>query len=417
MFSMKPAVHLKPDPVNDMDYTRLNKLWAGNLRVRDMTIFTTLDSILSDHESFQKDLSDEDRAEFLLKGYEKFFVQLSWSDLPYRKKTMELLLAHAPIHTNPLVSAFMSQFAEIDSDKETAFIYPQSYAYQYFIVQEVCRKAKRIVVLNNLFPDQDEIQYMAVFSKENMEDILLLHHIIYTADANEIFGGYKIYGNTLPYYLDHLCYKDTVLRSPWLPDRLTKYQSGLSWHHNPAKILRVRREIDHILAMGWFKDELEFFHALAIDIMPLFGWWYDDIDAYETKDHFRCDWRLRRMEIRSKLTAEGILHPKWKHELSLFLAARRLYPDTLYQYRPDWLQLQSLDIYIPSLSAAIEYQGVQHYQPVDFFGGQEALAKRQELDQKKAQACKDNNVTLIIWNYDTDPTEANLKKKLREAGL
>ena len=175
--------------------------------------------------------------------------------------------------------------------------------------------------------------------------------------------------------------------------------------------------IGNEILMGWFKDELEFFHALAIDIMPLFGWWYDDIDAYETKDHFRCDWRLRRMEIRSKLTAEGILHPKWKHELSLFLAARRLYPDTLYQYRPDWLQLQSLDIYIPSLSAAIEYQGVQHYQPVDFFGGQEALAKRQELDQKKAQACKDNNVTLIIWNYDTDPTEANLKKKLREAGL
>ena len=72
-----------------------------------------------------------------------------------------------------------------------------------------------------------------------------------------------------------------------------------------------------------------------------------------------------------------MIRPKWKHELSLFHAVRKRHPDTLYQYRPDWLGRQSLDLYVPSLRTAIEYQGVQHYIPVEFFGGEEALAQRQ----------------------------------------
>lgn len=37
---------------------------------------------------------------------------------------------------------------------------------------------------------------------------------------------------------------------------------------------------------------------------------------------------------------------------SLFQAVRANYPDALYQYRPDWLGRQSLDIFVPSLNTA-----------------------------------------------------------------
>ncbi|TWP32449.1 hypothetical protein [Leekyejoonella antrihumi] len=41
-----------------------------------------------------------------------------------------------------------------------------------------------------------------------------------------------------------------------------------------------------------------------------------------------------------------------------------------HQVRPPWLALQSLDIVFRGHSlAAVEYQGVQHSSPVDFFGG------------------------------------------------
>ncbi len=148
--------------------------------------------------------------------------------------------------------------------------------------------------------------------------------------------------------------------------------------------------------------------------MPLFQWWYEDIYLYEAKDHLRVDWRLMRTKIRTRLTSEGIIKPKWKNELSLFHVVYKRYPDALFQYRPDWLCKQSLDIYIPSLHTAIEYQGIQHYQPIQFFGGKEALEQRQKLDEQKKHLCEENDVKLIDWPYTLDPIDKNLKKILKE---
>ena len=147
--------------------------------------------------------------------------------------------------------------------------------------------------------------------------------------------------------------------------------------------------------------------------MPLFHWWYLDLALYEEKDGFKTDWRLKRTEIRTRLVEEGIIRPKWKHELTLFRMVRKAYPDTLYQYRPEWLGRQSLDMFIPSLMTAIEYQGIQHYHPVEFFGGEEALEQRKELDLQKRQLCRDNHVRLIEWPYDIPPAYSSLRKLLR----
>ena len=146
--------------------------------------------------------------------------------------------------------------------------------------------------------------------------------------------------------------------------------------------------------------------------MPFFQWWYQDLALYEEKDGISTNWRLERTKIRTKLTAEGIIKPKWKHELSLFHGVKDKYPDTLYQYRPEWLGRQSLDLYIPSLKTAIEYQGIQHYLPIEFFGGEEALAQRQDLDLQKKKLCEANGVRLIEWAYDMEPTASNINKIL-----
>lgn len=148
--------------------------------------------------------------------------------------------------------------------------------------------------------------------------------------------------------------------------------------------------------------------------MPVFQWWYLDLALYEEKDKLKTNWRLERTRIRTGMTAEGIINPKWKNELSLFHTVRAVYPDTLYQYRDDWLGHQSLDLYIPSLNTAIENQRIQHYSPVDFFGGQEALEHRQELDLKKKKLRLENGVRLIEWPYSLEPTEENLWKVLED---
>ena len=147
--------------------------------------------------------------------------------------------------------------------------------------------------------------------------------------------------------------------------------------------------------------------------MPLFQWLYEDIAMYEEKDGFKSNWRLERTKIRTDLTAAGIIRPKWKHELSLFREIRRLYPDTLYQYRPEWLGKQSLDLFIPSIKVGIEYQGIQHFSPVAFFGGEEALLQRKELDRQKKSLCEENGIRLIEWSYDMEPTLKNIRAVLK----
>ena len=121
---------------------------------------------------------------------------------------------------------------------------------------------------------------------------------------------------------------------------------------------------------------------------------------------------MQRLELKSKLVANGTIKSKWKHERMLFELVKSIYPDTIYQYHSKWLGRQSIDIFIPQLSVGIEYQGIQHYEPIDIFGGKEGFLKRQELDNRKKELCLKNNVKLIEWNYNLEPTKINLQKML-----
>lgn len=407
---MYPPIHEKPTIT--YSYDRLRMLWDRYPQYHEMTTFSTLDALLEEHESYQKDFEDL-REEYISNDYERFLVQLSWSDLSYRYATMKLI-ENDKLLSNPYVDAFLSQFEDIDTDRKACFLFPESFVSQFFVITEVCRQAEVFRPVNSLFPDEEKVHYLAVFDKENMDTVLLMYHLLYTNTSQEVFGGYSLYDYSLSWYQTHLWQDGIVLRSPYLPDRLAKFQGNLPFHHNPVKTVHVRRNIEHILECGYFKSELDFFQSLTRVIMPFFQWWYTDLALYEEKDGLRANWRLARTKIRTKLTAEGVIKPKWKHELSLFHAVRGLYPDTLYQYRPDWLGRQSLDLYIPSLSTAIEYQGVQHYLPVEFFGGEEALSQRRDLDRVKKELCEANSVRLIEWPYSVDPTDKNVRKMLCE---
>ena len=407
---MYPPIHEKPTITYSFD--RLRMLWERYPQYHEMTTFSTLDALLEEHESYQKDFEDL-REEYISNNYEHFLVQLSWSDLAYRYATMKLI-ENDEYLPNSYVDAFLSQFEDIDTDRKACFLFPESFVSQFFVIAEVCRQAEVFRPVNSLFPDEEKVHYIAVFDKQNMDTVLLMYHLLYTNTSQEVFGGYSLYDYSLSWYQTHLWQDGVVLRSPYLPDRLAKFQGNLPFHHNPVKTVHVRRNIEHILECGYFKSELDFFLSLTRVIMPFFQWWYTDLALYEEKDGLRANWRLARTKIRTKLTAEGVIKPKWKHELSLFHAVRRLYPDTLYQYRPDWLGRQSLDLYIPSLRTAIEYQGIQHYLPVEFFGGEEALSQRRDLDRVKKELCTANSVQLIEWPYSVDPTEKNVKDMLCE---
>ena len=65
-----------------------------------------------------------------------------------------------------------------------------------------------------------------------------------------------------------------------------------------------------------------------------------------------------------------------------------------------WLGLKSLDIYIPKYNIAIEYQGKQHFMPLDFFGGEKAYQETIKRDELKFKLCQINNIHLFYFSKE-----------------
>lgn len=63
------------------------------------------------------------------------------------------------------------------------------------------------------------------------------------------------------------------------------------------------------------------------------------------------------------------------------------------------------DFYIPSINTCIEFDGKQHFEPVEYWGGQEGLERRKRSDEIKNKFCTDNNINLIRISYNEDIEE------------
>lgn len=84
-----------------------------------------------------------------------------------------------------------------------------------------------------------------------------------------------------------------------------------------------------------------------------------------------------------------------------------------YEYQKSFENCQinerklKFDFYLPKYNIIIEYDGAQHFQPVEYMGGEERFKKQQKFDNYKNNWCLENNIKLIrIPYYD--------KQKLNE---
>ena len=80
--------------------------------------------------------------------------------------------------------------------------------------------------------------------------------------------------------------------------------------------------------------------------------------------------------------------------------------------------LLSYDFYLPIYNLLIEFQGIQHEQPIEYFGGEEQFEIQQEHDKRKREYAKQNNINLLeIWYYDIDNIEEILTNTLNNLKL
>ena len=70
------------------------------------------------------------------------------------------------------------------------------------------------------------------------------------------------------------------------------------------------------------------------------------------------------------------------------------------------------DFFIPEINTIIEFDGIQHFEPIDFFGGDDAFLKNKINDVIKTNWCLENNIKLVRIPYYED-TILFLEKKFK----
>lgn len=69
----------------------------------------------------------------------------------------------------------------------------------------------------------------------------------------------------------------------------------------------------------------------------------------------------------------------------------------------DWLRFKHpmrLDFYLPLYNVAIECQGIQHFKPFEYFGGEDGLKYNVEKDRRKSVLCDENGVSLLYFSNE-----------------
>lgn len=79
------------------------------------------------------------------------------------------------------------------------------------------------------------------------------------------------------------------------------------------------------------------------------------------------------------------------NKLGIKFISQFIIPNQSYNFR--------YDFYLPDLNLLIEYHGIQHFKPVDFFGGKEALLDRQKKDIFKRSLALDLGFKFLELNY------------------
>jgi hypothetical protein len=135
-------------------------------------------------------------------------------------------------------------------------------------------------------------------------------------------------------------------------------------------------------------------HPSYIVTSPPAGWHfsYSNIAKTQCISMIRDAENTWREESEIPRVGEG-----WVAETRLYHEIRTEFANTSvhHHYSPEWLGRQHLDIAIPDMKIAIEYQGLQHDQPVAFFGGEEAFKRTLERDRRKQNLCRRHGWRLL----------------------
>jgi len=117
---------------------------------------------------------------------------------------------------------------------------------------------------------------------------------------------------------------------------------------------------------------------------------------------------------------------KYKSQNKLFSIINNLFDGFTVHYNFlgfDWLKNKrnmEIDIFVEEIGLAIEYDGIQHFKPVEFFGGQEKFKYQQKMDKLKNNIISSHSKDIpyfIRFNYKDKLTPELVLAKLISKGV
>ena len=95
---------------------------------------------------------------------------------------------------------------------------------------------------------------------------------------------------------------------------------------------------------------------------------------------------------------------KGETQVSEFLKAHNIEFQTQYpiEYEGNIKGFTYIDFYLPQHNMFIEYNGMQHYIPVEHFGGELKFQQQKKRDQYVRNYCVKNNIQLLEIKYGTN---------------
>lgn len=104
-----------------------------------------------------------------------------------------------------------------------------------------------------------------------------------------------------------------------------------------------------------------------------------------------------------------------ERKILLFLEQHNI--DYIYQKRVALTRMH-FDFYLEKYNLVIEFNGKQHYEPIEIFGGDARFQQQQIYDKAKIEYCQSNNIKLLVIKYtDLDKINEILAAELQGGGI
>ena len=134
-------------------------------------------------------------------------------------------------------------------------------------------------------------------------------------------------------------------------------------------------------------------------------WWFLPYDDPETGEHFDFEWKAF---ITARTRGSGCPYlstSRGEYLVQRYLKEKRI--PYVYEKTFDSLVgigggLLSYDFFVIEINTLIEYQGIQHYEASEYFGGIKQYKKQREHDKRKREFAEKKGYRLIEISYEYD---------------